>query len=310
MLVVHAGRHKTGTTSLQRFLHDNADDLRSLGLLYPEAARVHSQHLLLANCFQPIYPVPEGSGTDLEPYLQEIRREADTSPDCAVLLSSETFFDLALSGDLDGLRAALADAVGAPEFVLCVRDRHDAAVSALKHEIRLGSVAGRPSVVLARYLDAYARGDRILTERFGALVVDYDEEDSTRAVLTAMADGFGNSCWRAALDLYDRIGDGARPRVNTDDADDAYYCVWTCLYDSLIDVLGEPFVAANTDFPHLVTICCKALGEPAGDGPAFPAFLDLLAQDAAAARDRLSPLLPAGWLTESRDLILRHAPQP
>ena len=35
-VVLHIGRHKTGTTSIQKFLHANSDELKSYGLYYPK----------------------------------------------------------------------------------------------------------------------------------------------------------------------------------------------------------------------------------------------------------------------------------
>ena len=39
-LILHAGTHKTGTTSIQKVLADNRDWLRERGLIYPDGGSV------------------------------------------------------------------------------------------------------------------------------------------------------------------------------------------------------------------------------------------------------------------------------
>lgn len=49
MLVLHVGRHKCGSSSIQYFMSCNAAQLRELGVLYPEVGRNHHAHHPLAN---------------------------------------------------------------------------------------------------------------------------------------------------------------------------------------------------------------------------------------------------------------------
>lgn len=47
MLVIHIGRHKCGSSSIQQFMSCNAEELRNLGVLYPNTGRSrHAHHQL------------------------------------------------------------------------------------------------------------------------------------------------------------------------------------------------------------------------------------------------------------------------
>ena len=50
-LILHIGRHKTGTSSLQRFLHINRDRLESLGVYYPVSGAAPIAHHYIARYF-------------------------------------------------------------------------------------------------------------------------------------------------------------------------------------------------------------------------------------------------------------------
>ena len=51
-LILHIGQQKTGSTSLQRFLFDNYDNLLKQNVLYPQSLGTEhfKQHLLFRNC--------------------------------------------------------------------------------------------------------------------------------------------------------------------------------------------------------------------------------------------------------------------
>ena len=81
MLILHIGRHKTGTSSIQHFCHHNRAALERFGVVYPppfdHAAAHHGLALAL------------WQGRDIAPYLDVLRQ---AHPDTAsVLLSSEGF---------------------------------------------------------------------------------------------------------------------------------------------------------------------------------------------------------------------------
>src|SRR5690606_9880704 len=92
-LFTHIGPHKTGTSSRQRFLHDNRRALLTLGVCYPAAhlAGYRAQHRLACAVRQKPDPddrqVPLRE-TEIGPIIKEIKSSgADTA-----IVSSEAFF--------------------------------------------------------------------------------------------------------------------------------------------------------------------------------------------------------------------------
>ncbi len=82
---LHIGSPKTGTTSLQGFLNDNAARLRAEGRMnFVESARTHIAHNPLASAAR------MGTAGQL---FDQICREADTMPDCPQIVSSEMLFN-------------------------------------------------------------------------------------------------------------------------------------------------------------------------------------------------------------------------
>ncbi|MEP3347586.1 MAG: hypothetical protein ABJN34_04385 [Litoreibacter sp.] len=83
---LHIGSPKTGTTSLQNFLNDNADTLRNSGRLnFMTTGRAHIAHNQLAASAR------TGNATKL---MEEMLREADKTPDMTQVASSEMLFNL------------------------------------------------------------------------------------------------------------------------------------------------------------------------------------------------------------------------
>ena len=81
MLILHIGRHKTGTSSIQHFLHHNREELKRHGVSYPEPFDAVAAHHGLALALS--------EGRDIEPYLGILRSLQPR--DHTVLLSSEGF---------------------------------------------------------------------------------------------------------------------------------------------------------------------------------------------------------------------------
>ena len=81
----HIGSPKTGTTSLQNFLNENAEELREhSNINYVEAGRSHIAHNRLASAAR--------SG-EAEKVFDAIGREADSMPDATHIVSSEMLFN-------------------------------------------------------------------------------------------------------------------------------------------------------------------------------------------------------------------------
>lgn len=92
-VVLHAGRHKSGTSSIQRMLSDNQESLLACGVLYPTTGRSGKiAHHRLAECFigthsDHITQLKEGLSSEI----------AEHRPD-VVVVSSEAFQNVADSG--------------------------------------------------------------------------------------------------------------------------------------------------------------------------------------------------------------------
>lgn len=109
MFVLHVGRHKCGSTSIQKLLADNADSLREHGVLYPSIARPHAAHHLLARHLKC------GNAEELNEIIELERRH----PTERLVLSSEDI------GSLPPSRISqLKDRIGACEtlVVIYIRD--------------------------------------------------------------------------------------------------------------------------------------------------------------------------------------------
>jgi hypothetical protein len=88
MLVIHIGAPKTGTTSLQHFLAENAAALEAHGVLYPEVGLSHrGKHHALKSELR----ASSGSGGTHWAALRELRKER---PDQHILVSEESFYYL------------------------------------------------------------------------------------------------------------------------------------------------------------------------------------------------------------------------
>lgn len=98
-LFIHIGPHKTGTSSLQRFLFSNRRVLLKRGVIYPTShlAGRHAHHRIAFSVLGKVDPddqrVPSRDA-EIEPVLDEIRSSgADTA-----ILSSEAFFAIGVEG--------------------------------------------------------------------------------------------------------------------------------------------------------------------------------------------------------------------
>lgn len=89
---LHIGTHKTGTTSLQRFLDINSEQLKKYDILYPKTGWYHhSQHLLPFQLKGAIpFDVEKISDTVWQDLIKEIKRSRLKN----VILSSEIFSTL------------------------------------------------------------------------------------------------------------------------------------------------------------------------------------------------------------------------
>lgn len=125
-IFIHIGVPKTGSTYLQRFFHDNRDELRRRGICYPEVSlRGWGHHDLayLSGGGYPDWATPQERS--LDDLTRELRDEvrAHSGP---ILLSSENFY---LMNRPEAVMSLLEDAEVAPRkpIIIVYLRRQDAA---------------------------------------------------------------------------------------------------------------------------------------------------------------------------------------
>ncbi|WP_156100378.1 hypothetical protein [Thioalkalivibrio sp. ALJ1] len=136
-LVLHAGTHKTATTSLQRALHDNVSWLRASGVEYAQFSDCKRSHNMLAHRLAQVLPA------EVADVQHEIMRQAERAD--VLVLSAEEFSVRALGKEhwhgfgrvdhrekrlryLDRL-AMLADSFDDVSVYVCFREREQYAKS-------------------------------------------------------------------------------------------------------------------------------------------------------------------------------------
>ncbi|EPX79235.1 hypothetical protein [Litoreibacter arenae] len=121
---LHIGSPKTGTTSLQNFLNDNAEVLRNTGRLnFMETGRAHIAHNQLAAAAR------TGNATKL---MEQMLKEADASPDMMQVASSEMLFNLHTARKLSG---AAPEEFKQRTKVICYIRRQDSYLEALYKQL-------------------------------------------------------------------------------------------------------------------------------------------------------------------------------
>jgi hypothetical protein len=200
-VLIHAGSHKTGTTSLQDLFTSHRTALRERGILYPftgvlpNGTGIDSQtniawELMAHNSFDPAV------GT-----LDELIAEAASSGCEKVLLSSEEFarlFDK--PARLFRLRASFEDAGFVPRIGLVFRDMAECADTLfvtllaygleLDHEEFIHRAAEEGKVTIKGNSYCFDRG--VITQAFvdvfgesAVTCIDYDREDAVKPFLEA-----------------------------------------------------------------------------------------------------------------------------
>ncbi len=192
-LLLHIGPHKTGTTSIQNFLFQQAARLRGLGLLYPTTGLVNKQHLGFPRSYLP----PQGgagtnSGENIEKLVARLIEEASGSD--GVILSSEGFWRLARvrpEGFLDFLDRLSANFSITVNFA--IRNPRDQRWSAIFHQLTVGGIFNSFGNY-SSFVDRYYADAEFLLESSGlrALSFDYHAARQVEAFLESAlrVDGF------------------------------------------------------------------------------------------------------------------------
>lgn len=91
--ILHIGRHKSGTSSLQAYLAGHPERLAAEGILYPRAGRQGIAHHAVAGVLQQraMREDPQRADATLRQFRQDLGRELGGRSERRVLLSSEAF---------------------------------------------------------------------------------------------------------------------------------------------------------------------------------------------------------------------------
>lgn len=136
-VVLHIGTGKTGTSSIQNFVHQHREALRDRKALdYPDVGLAHEEHYgeLIHAHYTAVYWVLSENASG----LRQVRKAIDASKCGTVLLSCENFYHL-LSPEQVGTLAALLK--GLSVRIVCYVRRQDLYIeSAWKQQAKVGAL--------------------------------------------------------------------------------------------------------------------------------------------------------------------------
>ncbi|MDG1530728.1 MAG: hypothetical protein P8Q99_05185 [Paracoccaceae bacterium] len=90
-VILHIGRHKTGTSTLQHSLYQNMDRLAEQGIFYPCTGDPSWAHHEVARLFTSSGRPTKPSSPQLQAALQALANEVHAAPQGRVMISSEAF---------------------------------------------------------------------------------------------------------------------------------------------------------------------------------------------------------------------------
>lgn len=135
-IILHIGTHKTGTTSIQKYLSSLREELLACGILYPTKGRLRtdpnapSGHHLLA------WSIRSKNGFYGDKYWLEVLREIDSLNHNVAVLSSEDFENC--SGEqVEKIRHYLEGR--SVKIIVYVRNQFDFTVSRYKQNVKTGN---------------------------------------------------------------------------------------------------------------------------------------------------------------------------
>jgi hypothetical protein len=89
-LILHAGTHKTGTSTIQRVLFDERKKLRRVGIYYPDPRPFFGRNEVAHHAFVHALARPDASQDAVTAFMSEMRRS--TKADETVVLSAEPVY--------------------------------------------------------------------------------------------------------------------------------------------------------------------------------------------------------------------------
>jgi hypothetical protein len=165
-LILHAGTHKTGTTSIQKALSDNRPWLRQHGLIYPDGSAVYGKTKVPHHRFSHAFTGTSAESSSLAFQFLDGARAQVEGPNDVILISAEPIYrhiagydDWQHYNDIDyWLRrnfylSGLADALLDFEVtvLLFFRQRQSFARSLYAEVCRKGHWQGSPSKFMAHF---------------------------------------------------------------------------------------------------------------------------------------------------------------
>lgn len=175
-LLIHVGPHKSGTTTIQRFLAANYDQLLFQAVLYSKGGRFrrddleHYHHPLLAALWV-------GDAADLGRHAEEIREEIAQTQPATLLLSSEMLARASAGPELFGRLQALFP-FAQRSWLYYLRRQDDLLASVYAERIKRGMLAwptridelDRPEILDHRFrierLQSCVGADRVIVKSF------------------------------------------------------------------------------------------------------------------------------------------------
>ncbi|RZJ86284.1 MAG: hypothetical protein EON88_24960 [Brevundimonas sp.] len=200
-IVLHIGRHKSGTTSIQQALAANADGLDAQGWRYVAAGRARDAHHPVAALFLPERKRTFAAGYDLAHVRNAVEQELGAMRDRRAILSSEMFQSVSAPGSVASLIP--------PErshLIVYLREQYAYVQSAYAESVKIGQVATPFEDYLDLFTPKYERFLAGWKTDFGAArttVAIYD-----RAALIR-GDAVDDFCARVGIDNagFTRVAD-------------------------------------------------------------------------------------------------------
>ena len=154
--ILHIGSHKTGSTYLQQYLHDNRDALLLYGIHYPQLAEnpYIQQHSALALALR------AGDRTAALDAVGKVAEEARGVDADTLLLSGEEFF-FSTADEIALLKQVLSHQLGCSfRVIVYIRNTYDYVRSQLNHHLRFENYPFSETMFLGRVI-AYQPADVI-----------------------------------------------------------------------------------------------------------------------------------------------------
>ncbi|MDO9188747.1 MAG: hypothetical protein Q7U24_02670 [Sulfurimicrobium sp.] len=105
-IILHIGSPKTGTTSIQKYIHSNSDQLAQNGYFVPKGLHaelplslLHDHHRSKGLMWPTFWPLPESNSDEV---WSQVRQQIERAGCSKIIISAENFCELADFNDDDG----------------------------------------------------------------------------------------------------------------------------------------------------------------------------------------------------------------